>query len=106
MRMLVKKLLAHTFLTSLAIGLSGTLAVSANAGARSYADLQGISVTAPGQSATSKTIVIPYRKSTTVDLPGGMADVIVSNPDIIGARVHTSSRVLLTGKKPGQTKPG
>ncbi len=79
----------------------------ANAGPRSYADVAASASVAQGQivarNTISKSIIVPYGKSTTIDVPGGMADVIVSNPEVIGARVHTASRVLLTGKKPGQT---
>ncbi|MEE9272636.1 MAG: type II and III secretion system protein family protein [Robiginitomaculum sp.] len=101
--MLVKHALTYTFMASLALGLGSTFAMNASAGPRSYADIQTASILSPGQSTMSRSIVIPYNKSTTVDLPGGMKDVIVSNPDIVDAIVHTAERVLLVGKTPGQT---
>lgn len=78
-------------------------AIPAMAGARSYANVRAATVQGPGQSAVSQSIVVPYGKSTTVDLPSGLMDVIVSNPDIVDAVVHTAHRVLLVGKQPGQT---
>ena len=98
----------HVLMLSAAAGLALTgLSQMAEAGPRSYADVRSSAGVSQGQivarNTVSKSIIVPYGKSTTIDVPGGMADVIVSNPDIIGARVHTSSRVLLTGKKPGQT---
>lgn len=83
-------------------------AFAADAGTRSYshisADAQSeISIRTPGQSAVSRSIVLPYSKSTVVELPVGMKDVIISNPDIVEAMVHTDKRAVLIGKSPGQT---
>ena len=97
--MLTKHILMLTTAASMAACM---LTSSAQAGPRSYADIQ-VSGHQVQQNATTRSILVPYGKSTTIDLPGGMMDVIVSNPDIITARAHTASRVLLTGKAPGQT---
>ena len=106
--MLAKHFLTFTFATGIALGAIYLASSDAAAGPRSYADIrashvQTSSIQSPGQSVHSKSIVIPYSKSTIVDLPSGMMDVIVSNPDIVDAVVHTANRVLLVGKKPGQT---
>ncbi|MBL4871251.1 MAG: type II and III secretion system protein family protein [Robiginitomaculum sp.] len=96
----------HVFMLSTAASLAFLcMAQSAFAGPRSYADVRSTAQQSQmaSQNTVSKSIIVPYGKSTTIDVPSGMAEVIVSNPDIIGARVHTASRVLLTGKKPGQT---
>jgi len=83
--------------------------VSANAGDRSYSYIQSqatsgaANIQAPGESAVSKSIVLPFSKSTVVELPVPMMDVIVSNPDIVEAMVHTQHRTVLIGKKTGQT---
>lgn len=88
--------------------------VGAHAGTRSYSDVQSqsrmsgpmmgaVNIQGPGESAVSKSIVIPFSKSTRVELPGGMMDVVISNPDIVEAIVHTSTRAILIGKKTGQT---
>lgn len=106
------------FLVAAAAGALAFGAISADAGTRSYSQMQAqaqstvmagpthrgvVSVQAPGQSAKSKSIVIPFSKSTVVELPTEMMDVIVSNPNIVEAMVHTSHRTVLIGKKTGQT---
>ncbi len=94
------------------VGVSAFLPGSAYAGPRSYADIRAISPQTNMTNASSvvstvrttkKSILIPFGKSSTIDLPGGMMDVIVSNPDIVDAIIHTQNRVLLVGKQPGQT---
>ncbi len=88
--------------------LSGVLSSDADAGTRSYSHIQssanqGILIQTPGQSSTSRSVILPYSKSTVIELPQEMMDVIVSNPDIVEAVVHTSHRTVLIGKAPGQT---
>ncbi len=83
-------------------------AFAADAGTRSYSHISPdssaeISIRTPGQSAVSRSVVLPFSKSTVVELPVGMKDVIISNPDIVEAMVHTDKRVVLIGKLPGQT---
>ncbi|NNE58001.1 MAG: type II and III secretion system protein family protein [Hellea sp.] len=84
------------------------VSLSANAGDRSYSYIQsqandGVTIQTPGQSAVSKSIVIPFGKSVPVEIPVPMMDVIVSNPDIVEAMVHTQHRTVLIGKRTGQT---
>ncbi len=96
-------------LTVLGVGLG--LAPEAQAGPRSYASVrqQSLGPTAHGDiiigaTGTTKSIVLPFGKSTTVQIPGDLRDVVVSNPDVIDASVHTSNRVVLSAnKKVGQT---
>ena len=91
--------------------LSGLALISAGAeaGNRSYSYIQSqaghgsANIQSPGESAVSKSIVLPFSKSTVVELPVPMMDVIVSNPDIVEAMVHTNHRTVLIGKKTGQT---
>ena len=101
-------------LMTLALGTAVTLALvastfkNADAGTRSYSHIQSVSadsvnIQSPGQSTKSRSIVLPYSKSTVVELPQEMMDVIVSNPDIVESVVHTSHRAVLIGKQPGQT---
>ncbi len=92
----------------LALGTALACSFAADAGTRSYshisADAQSqISIRTPGQSAVSRSIVLPFSKSTVVELPVGMKDVIISNPDVVEAMVHTDKRAVLIGKRPGQT---
>ncbi len=94
---------AGAFISALALMSAG-----AQAGNRSYSYIQSqasdaVSIQSPGQSAVSKSIVLPFSKSTVVELPVPMMDVIVSNPDIVEAMVHTANRTVLIGKQTGQT---
>jgi len=93
----------------LTVGSIIAIVGSADAGNRSYSYIQsqannGVAhIQSPGESAVSRSIVIPYSKSTKVELPVPMMDVIVSNPDIVEAMVHTNQRAVLIGKSTGQT---
>ena len=84
------------------------ISFSAQAGNRTYSYIEsqaqdGINIQAPGESAVSRSIVIPFGKSVPVEVPVPMMDVIVSKPDIVEAMVHTQHRTILIGKKTGQT---
>lgn len=85
--------------TAVIAGLSGfTLGAPAYAaGGQGYASIQG-----PGETAKSQDVVLPFGKSTIVELPQNVMDVIISSPDIVESIVHTSHRVMLIGRKPGQ----
>ncbi len=50
----------------------------------------------------SRNIKIGLNKSTVVELPAAVSDVLVSNPKMLDAVVHTSKRVYLIGMKVGQ----
>ncbi|MGE5512284.1 MAG: type II and III secretion system protein family protein [Bacteroidota bacterium] len=50
-----------------------------------------------------KGITLGRNKSTLVELPRDLRDVIVSNPEIMDAVVQSSNRVYLIGKKVGQS---
>lgn len=78
-------------------------ALTAEAGPRSYADVRSTTVQTRSVTTQKRSMLIPYGKASTIDLPGGMMDVVVANPDVVDAVVHTQSRVLLVGKQPGQT---
>ncbi len=89
--------------TALTLAGFGGIAGTAQAGPRNYASVQAGSSAVFTAQAEKRTMLVPYGKSATIDLPGGMMDVIVSNPDIVDAVIHTNNRVLLVGKRPGQT---
>lgn len=91
--------------------LSAVMAVPALATERSYsaiasipveASADGIRIQSPGEGL-NRSIVLPYSKSTVIELPSNAMDVFVSNPDIVEAIPHTSRRTLLIGKSSGQT---
>jgi pilus assembly protein CpaC len=93
-----------------AVALSTLLAIPAYAGERNYSSLasiqttstDGIRIQSPGEGI-NRSIVLPFSKSTVVELPANVMDVIVSNPDVVEAVVHTSRRTVLIGKASGQT---
>jgi len=103
-----RTLLTLAMTTAMTVVTGSALIPNAEAGTRSYSHIQssthssGVSITAPGQSVTSKSVVLPFSKSTVVELPSPLMDVIVSNPDIVEAVVHTANRTVLIGKRPGQ----
>ena len=104
-----KNLLTLALSSAIALTLGGVLSGAADAGTRSYSHVQtggtssGAMIQTPGQSGKTQSVVLPYSKSTVVELPSPMMDVIVSNPDIVEAVVHTAHRTVLIGKQPGQT---
>ena len=90
---------------------AAAVAVPAQAGNRSYsaiahsthsASTDGIRIQAPGEGI-NRSIVLPFSKSTVVELPVNAMDVIVSNPEVVEAVVHTGKRTVLIGKSSGQT---
>ncbi len=103
-----KLLYTVAFGVAAAFMLPSVVTPIADAGTRSYSHIQnasasGISIQSPGQGANTRSIVLPYSKSTVIELPQEMMDVIVSNPDIVESVIHTSHRAVLIGKQPGQT---
>lgn len=103
-----KTLITLTLGTALAMALGASAVKNADAGTRSYSDIRSasmssVNIQSPGQSSKSQSIVLPYSKSTVIELPQEMMDVIVSNPDIVESVIHTSHRAVLIGKQPGQT---
>jgi len=95
--------------SALALASTALLAVGADAGTRSYSHVQHVEssgqirIQSPGEGATNRSIVLPLNKSSVVELPENVMDVIVSNPDIVEAVVHTARRTVLIGKEAGQT---
>lgn len=93
--------LSATLLTAAAIGPFAPNAITPTAtanSAHSYADIQY-----PGDSSASRSVVLPFGKSTVVELPSPVMDVIISNPDAVESIVHTEHRIMLIGRGPGQS---
>jgi len=109
--MTMKKLSSLLLVSAAAFGLSASLYSEADAGPRSYSSIEnphsnngGIRIQSPGEGgATYRSIVLPFSKSTVVELPENVMDVIVSNPELVEAVVHTGKRTVLIGKEAGQT---
>ena len=89
------------------LGSLGLLSAPVDAGTRSYSHIQNtstsVNIQQPGTGVNNRSIVLPFSKSTVIELPENVMDVIVSNPDVVEAVVHTSRRTMLIGKASGQT---
>lgn len=108
MKRLTSRHLRKTSTAALAIlGSLGFLAAPGEAGTRSYSHIQNtasqVTIQQPGSGVNNRSIVLPFSKSTVIELPENVMDVIVSNPNIVDAVVHTSRRTMLIGKEAGQT---
>lgn len=107
--MIAKTRMTLALYTSVAMAAAFATTLPAQAGTRSYNTMTSVSasdiamIQTPGQSPVSRSVVIPFSKSTVIELPRDLMDVIVSNPEIVESVVHTSRRVVLIGKTPGQT---
>ncbi|WP_427452587.1 type II and III secretion system protein family protein [Litorimonas sp. WD9-15] len=98
----------RTSATALAlVGALGLLAAPSQAGTRSYSNVQNataaVKIQGPGTSAKNQSIILPLSKSTVIELPENVMDVIVSDPNVVDAVIHTSRRTMLIGKNAGQT---
>ncbi len=106
---MLKRISSLLLTSSAAFVLMAGVSLDADAGTRSYSHIQNaqssgdIRIQSPGEGATNRSIVLPYSKSSVVELPENVMDVIVSNPEIVEAVVHTSKRTVLIGKNAGQT---
>ena len=105
------KTMTHKFRKSTAaiaiVATLGWVSVPSQAGSRSYSDIQNASaavkIQGPGTSVTNRSIVLPLSKSTVIELPENVMDVIISDPSVVEAIVHTSRRTMLIGRNAGQT---
>lgn len=87
-----------------ALALLGCPAATAeNDGATPATGVSGITVTSPGQSTLSQPITLEIDKSTVVDLPRPVADVVITNAGIADAVVQTRQRLIFRGIAVGQT---
>lgn len=64
---------------------------------------QPVRIDSGGETAVSKSIVLPLDKAAIVELPQAAADVLVSSPSIVDAVVRSPRRVYLLGLTTGQT---
>lgn len=64
---------------------------------------QPVRIDSGGESAVSKSIVLPLNKAAIVELPQAAADVLVSSPAVVDAVVRSPRRVYLLGLSTGQT---
>ncbi len=108
MKILTSRQIRKTTTAAIAVlGSLGFLCAPGEAGTRSYSDMKNtashVNIQQPGSGVNNRSIVLPFSKSTVIELPENVMDVIVSNPDVVEAVVHTSRRTMLIGKESGQT---
>ncbi len=108
MKILTSRHLRRNSTAAIALmGSLGILCAPVHAGTRSYSHIQNsasqVKIQEPGSGVNSRSIVLPFSKSTVIELPENVMDVIVSNPAVVEAVVHTSRRTMLIGKEAGQT---
>ncbi len=89
--------------TAIAV-MAGALAVSAlMSPAAAQRGAQAVRIDTGGDSAVSKSIVLPLDKAAIVELPYAASDVLVSQPGVVDAVVRSPRRVYLLGLATGQT---
>ncbi|MEE2690501.1 MAG: type II and III secretion system protein family protein [Pseudomonadota bacterium] len=96
-----KAFASHAFSAGLAAlaALAGLAVSPAQAQRGAYP----VQIDTGGDSAVSKSIVLPLNKAAIVDLPRAASDVLVSQPSIVDAVVRSPRRVYLLGLSVGQT---
>ncbi|MCI4646528.1 MAG: type II and III secretion system protein family protein [Hyphomonadaceae bacterium] len=66
-------------------------------------NLIGVNITEPGQSNVSQSVRLGLNKSTVIDLPRPVADVVITNAGIADAVVQTTQRIIFRGVSTGET---
>ena len=89
-------------LTAFGAALAMTLAAALQPVAAQYGNKE-VRIDTGGQSAVSKSIVLPLDKAAIVELPLPAADVLVSQPSVVDAVIRSPRRVYLLGLATGQT---
>jgi len=82
---------------------SALIAASAAAPAMAQRGAHPVRIDIGGESAVSKSIVLPLNKAAIVELPQAAADVLISQPSVVDAVVRSPRRVYLLGLSIGQT---
>jgi pilus assembly protein CpaC len=85
------------------LSLSAVAALSLNLGATPVAasDSHPITIAASGHS--SRFLALGIGKSVVIDLPRDVKDVLVADPKVANAVVHSSQRAYIIGTQVGQT---
>lgn len=83
--------------------LAGVCALAPAAAPAQMLNTSGITITEPGGSDVSETIVIGLDKSTVIELERPVADVVITNAEIADAVVQTRQRIIFRGVATGTT---
>ncbi|MFD1253187.1 Type II secretion system protein D precursor [Devosia equisanguinis] len=90
------------FRRTLGATLAGALLATAAPGLPLVAQDAQIAIAAGAYGATRK-VEVQLNKSMIVDLPAGVAEVIVSQPDLAAAIMRTRTRAIIQGVRGGDT---
>lgn len=82
--------------------MAGLVALAATP-ASAQRGAQPVAIDVGGESAVSKSLVLPLNKAAIVELPHAAADVLVSQPAVVDAVVRSPRRVYLLGLTIGET---
>ena len=100
-----------TLKAGFALTVSSLISFAASeAGTRSYSDVTTTSysssksqITTPGHGPTERNVTIPFNKSSYIELPNDIMDVIIANREIAEPLIHSSRKIVMFGRSPGQT---
>lgn len=82
--------------------VAGLTAVSSPAQAQTHAVAATNTATITSGSAPRR-INLPKGSSFSVDLPADVRDIVVTNPEVANAMLHTHRRITIVGLTPGET---
>ncbi|MEM1105805.1 MAG: type II and III secretion system protein family protein [Pseudomonadota bacterium] len=66
-------------------------------------NLIGLEITEPGDSAVTQSLSLGLNKSTVINLPRAVADVVITNAAIADATVQSRQRIIFRGVQLGET---
>ncbi|MEM9740367.1 MAG: type II and III secretion system protein family protein [Pseudomonadota bacterium] len=66
-------------------------------------NLVGLEIIDPGDSAVTQRLTLGLNKSTVIDLPRPVADVVITNSGIADATVQSRQRIIFRGVQLGET---
>jgi len=87
----------------IAIALAGLTLASVAPAAPTHAQAQAQSRAAVPLGAVAQLINLPRGSSMAIDLPSDARDVIVPNPVVAEAMLHSPRRITIIGLQPGET---
>ena len=85
-----------------ALAATGLLASAVPAQAQTISQTSANSATVVS-SSTPRRVNLPKGSSFSVDLPSDVRDIVVTNPAVANAMLHTQRRITLVGLAPGET---
>ncbi len=95
---------ARSRVTKAVLGMMlGAAALGVAVPASAQRGSQPVRIDVGGESAVSRSIILPLNKAAIVELPQAAADVLVSQPSVVDAVVRSPRRVYLLGLATGQT---